>query len=153
MAAEKGLPEGANWLTPYLTVADPDASLDFYQRAFGFERGFTMAGPQGKTVHGSMNYQGATLLMFGPEGMGNNSDMRTPAHGGTEIPINLYVYCPDVDALSARARDAGAEVLAEPEDMFWGDRMVLLRDPDGYLWSFATKVGEFDPSRVPEGMS
>jgi uncharacterized glyoxalase superfamily protein PhnB len=35
--------------------------------------------------------------------------------------------------------------------MFWGDRMVRLRDPDGYLWSFATKVGEFDPSKMPKG--
>lgn len=76
--------------------------------------------------------------------------MRTPAHMGIELPLNLYVYCPDVDALTTRARDAGAEVLAEPADMFWGDRMVSLRDPDGYLWSFATNIGEFDPSRVPQ---
>lgn len=152
MPTREGRPEGANWLIPYLTVADPDVSLDFYQRAFGFERGFTMSGPESRTAHASMNYQGATIVMFGPEGMGGGS-MRTPAHSGTEIPLNLYVYCADVDALTARAREAGAEVLAEPRDMFWGDRMVSLRDPDGYLWSFATKVGEFDRSKVPEGLA
>lgn len=44
-------------------------------------------------------------------------------------------------------------MLAEPEDMFSGDRMVQLPDPDGYPWSFATVVGAFDPSKVPEGLA
>lgn len=68
MAMEQGRPEGANWLTPYLTVADADAALAFYERAFGFERGFTMPGPDGRTAHASMNYQGTALVMFSPEG-------------------------------------------------------------------------------------
>ncbi len=151
MPTEQGRPEGASWLTPYITVADADAALDFYQRAFGFERGFTMPGADGRTVHASMTYQGTTLLMFSPEGAWGNDTMRTPAHSGAEPPFNFYVYCPDVDALTDRARNAGAEVLSEPEEMFWGDRMASLRDPDGYLWSFATNVGEFDPSKVPKG--
>ena len=150
MSAEQGRPEGANWLTPYITVADADASIDFYQRAFGFERGFTMPDADGRTLHASMDYQGTTLLMFAPEGAWNDTSMRPPVHTNTELPLDFYVYCPDVDALTARAREAGAEVLSEPEDMFWGDRMVRLRDPDGYLWSFATNIGEFDPSKVPQ---
>jgi PhnB protein len=149
MPTEQGRPEGANWLTPYITVADADAALGFYQRAFGFEPGLAMPGADGRTAHASMTYQGATLLMFAPEGAWGDSGMHTPAHSGAEPPLDFYVYCPDVDALTARARGAGAEVLAEPEQMFWGDRMVRLRDPDGYLWSFATNVGPFDPSKAP----
>jgi uncharacterized glyoxalase superfamily protein PhnB len=42
----------------------------------------------------------------------------------------------------------GRGVYAEPEDLLWGDRMVRLRDR--YLWSFATKTGEFDRSKIPE---
>jgi uncharacterized glyoxalase superfamily protein PhnB len=150
MPTEQGLPAGANWLTPYLTVADADASLDFYQRAFGFEPGFTMPGTDGHTVHAGMNYHGAGLVMFAPEDAWGDSGIHTPAHSGAAPPLDLYVYCDDVDALTVRAREAGAEVLMEPEDMFWGDRMARLRDPDGYLWSFATKVGEFDASKAPQ---
>jgi uncharacterized glyoxalase superfamily protein PhnB len=150
MAAVQGRPRGASWLTPYLTVADADASLNFYQHAFGFERGGAMPGKNGRTVHASMNYQGATVVMFSPEGAGGDDTMRTPAHSGVELPLNFYVYCADVDALTARARAAGAQVLMEPEDMFWGDRMSQIRDPDGYVWSFATNVGEFDPARMPK---
>lgn len=149
MPTEDGRPDGSNWLTPYLTVADADASLDFYERAFGFGRGLTMPDSNGRTVHASMTYQGSTIVMFAPEGAMAGSTMRTPVHSGSETPINFYVYCPDVDALTAQAREAGAAVLAEPQDMFWGDRMVQLRDPDGYYWSFATNVGEFDASKAP----
>jgi uncharacterized glyoxalase superfamily protein PhnB len=150
MRRENGRPEGANWLTPYLTVADADASLAFYQRAFGFEPNGSMRGSDGRTVHASMNYQGAAIVMFSPEGAMGDTTMRTPAHGCADLPVNLYVYCPDVDALTARARAAGAKVVHEPEDMFWGDRMASLRDTDGYTWSFATNVGDFDPSKAPK---
>jgi uncharacterized glyoxalase superfamily protein PhnB len=29
--------------------------------------------------------------------------------------------------------------------MFWGDRVAKLKDPDGHVWAFATKVREFEP--------
>lgn len=142
------LPGGACWLTPYLTVTDAEHSLDFYERAFGFGRGNVLAGPQGRILHAEMSYQGRTVIMFAPEGAW--SPMKTPAHGGCEPSIVLYVYCADVDVLARRARAAGAMVLAEPEDMFWGDRIARLQDSDGYLWTFATRVGEFDPKMMPK---
>ncbi len=148
MTAQQVLPKGANWLTPYLTVSNAEASLAFYEKAFGFTPENTMPGPDGKIVHAGMNYQGAAIIMFAPEGAWGGT-CKTPAHSQTEPSISLYVYCENVDALAARAKEAGAEVLSEPEDMFWGDRMASLRDPDGYVWSFATKVGEFDPSKMP----
>lgn len=150
MATEKGRPAGMNWLIPYLTVSDVEASIDFCHRAFGFESEGTVPGPDGRIMHASMKYQGATVIMFSPEGSMGDQTMRTPAHMGVELPMNLYVYCPDVDALAAQARAAGAVILQGPEDMFWGDRWVGLRDPDGYFWSFATNIGAFDPSKIPK---
>lgn len=150
MAADKGRPPGMNWLIPYLTVSDAEASLDFYSRAFGFESEGTVTGNDGRIMHASMKYQGATVVMFAPEDAMSDKPIRTPAHMGVELPMNLYVYCPDVDALAAQAKAAGAVILQGPEDMFWGDRWVGLRDPDGYFWSFATQIGEFDPSRMPK---
>ncbi|CAN5336282.1 VOC family protein [soil metagenome] len=139
-------------MTPYLTARDPAASLDFYEAAFGFERGQTMPGPDGAVVHAEMRYKSGLLIMFGVEGM-MGSTMRSPVSGGFEEPITLYVYVDDVDALFEKSRRAGAEVVSAPEDMFWGDRVTRLRDPDGYAWSFATNVGEFDPSKMPQAES
>ncbi|MEX0892109.1 MAG: VOC family protein [Gemmatimonadota bacterium] len=43
----------------------------------------------------------------------------------------------DVDALAARIRERGGELLSEPADMPWGARVFRLRDPDGFLWSIS----------------
>ncbi len=148
MSSRPPRPPGAAWLTPYLTVRDAGASLAFYQRAFGFEPTETMPGPDGQIVHAGMRYQGETVLMMAPEGAWGGTT-RTPVSSGVEGPIGLYLYCEDVDALFARAREAGAEVVSEPAAMFWGDRMCTLKDPDGHQWSFATNVADFDPAKVP----
>jgi uncharacterized glyoxalase superfamily protein PhnB len=142
------LPPDANWLTPYLTVKDAADSLNFYEQAFGFGRGEVMTDKGGRIVHAGMTWQGRSVVMFAPEE--SESPMRTPVHLGMEMPVSFYVYCAEVDSLVKRAREAGAVILAEPEDMFWGDRIARLADPDGYLWVFATRVEEFDASKVPE---
>ncbi len=86
--------------------------------------------------------------MMGPEGAWG-SQKKTPKHSNVACPMNLYIYCEDVDAQFKRATTAGAEIVFEPTDMFWGDRACCLTDQDGYTWTFATNVGEFDPSKIP----
>lgn len=149
MANQQQPPEGSNWITPYLTVAEAEASLVFYQKAFGFEPGMTMPDQTGKVMHAEMSYQGKPVMMFGPEGAWGGTS-KTPANSGTEIPVGFYVYTDDVDGLAEQAASAGCDQLSPPEDMFWGDRIVNLRDPDGFVWTFATRVGEFDPSKIPD---
>jgi uncharacterized glyoxalase superfamily protein PhnB len=125
-------------LSPYLAVKSSEQALEFYERAFGFQKRFAMARPDGRLGHVEMTWQEA-LLMFGPESP--EFPCQVPASSGTSSPLSLYVYCDDVDTLFARATAAGAEAVRPPEDQFWGDRMCQLRDPDGYLWCFATHKG------------
>jgi uncharacterized glyoxalase superfamily protein PhnB len=141
-------PAGCPWLIPHLTVKDADAALDFYQRAFGFEKRFSMPGPDGKTAHAEMTWQDA-LVMLGPE-CTKEKQYHSPATTGVPSPMGLYLYCDDVDAFFAHATAAGAKPLMPPQDMFWGDRMCRLEDPDGYAWGFATNFADFDPSKVPQ---
>ena len=77
--------------------------------------------------------------------------MRAPASSGATDSLSLYVYVPNVDALAARAERAGARMIQRPADQFWGDRIAVFKDPDGYHWTFATNVGEFDPEKAPKG--
>jgi uncharacterized glyoxalase superfamily protein PhnB len=62
----------------------------------------------------------------------------------------MYVYCDDVDALFNRAVAAGAKAIRPPADMFYGDRVCTVEDPNHYLWTFATNVADFDPSKAPK---
>ena len=140
MSNRPGRPPQTPWLSPYLTVKDAEAALDFYQRAFGFEKRNAVPGPDGKVVHAEMTWQEA-LIMFGAEGA-YGGQCKAPATLGVQSPVALYVYCDDVDALCARARAAGAGVDLPPQDMFWGDRMCKLTDPDGHVWNFATFSGQ-----------
>lgn len=144
---DDGCAPGYPQLTLSLCVRDMQASIAFYQAAFGFKLDFSMPGPDGKLGHAQMTYFGGRI-MFSPEGaMGSTN--RAPATSGVEPAAQSYVYCPDVDAFTARARAAGARVLMEPVDMFWGDRMVHLEDLDGYRWAFATNQGPFDAGQAP----
>ena len=56
--------------------------------------------------------------------------------GGT--PVTIHMIVDDVDAVFARAIDAGAKVVMPVADQFWGDRYGILEDPWGHSWSIAT---------------
>jgi uncharacterized glyoxalase superfamily protein PhnB len=138
MSQSSGRPSTMPWLSPYLVVRDPARALEFYQKAFGFAQRSAHTGPDGKIQHAEMTYEDA-VLMFGPEAeCQGQPPTKAPATTGTPSPVGLYIYCPDVDALHARAVAAGAQSAQAPIDMFWGDRMCSLIDPDGHKWSFAT---------------
>jgi uncharacterized glyoxalase superfamily protein PhnB len=38
------------------------------------------------------------------------------------------------------ARAAGARILAEPEDQFYGARVYRAMDPEGHVWNFSQAV-------------
>jgi uncharacterized glyoxalase superfamily protein PhnB len=137
---------------PYLVMKDADAALDFYQKAFGFEKRMAHPGPDGKTMHAEMTWHDS-MIMFGavPESKAKEWPCRPPVVQGVASPITLYVYCDDVDALFTRAVAAGAKAIKPPQDMWYGDRVCQLEDPDGYWWHFATNVADFDPSKAPQG--
>lgn len=62
-----------------------------------------------------------------------------PAGGMVTIVVD------DVDALHQRAVELGYPVVEEPRDLFYGQRRVLLVDPDGLLLDLSSD-GEPDPA-------
>lgn len=144
-----GRPASPWWpaLSPFLTVRDGQASIEFYARAFGFEAyGEVMRDSDGQVQHAGMRL-GEAVIMFGSEQGSMGLRVRPP---DAPESLSLYVYVPDVDAVHARAQRGGARVVQAPADQFWGDRTAVYKDPDGYHWTFATNVGGFDPSKVPQ---
>lgn len=135
------------WISPMLVVKDVDASLNKYSAAFGFEAGGSMQDDDGKTNYASMMYKGQMVLMLMPEKSWGNPAI-APASSNTPTPVSLYVYCDDVDEQFKQAKNSNVTVLDEPTDMFWGDRVTRLQDDDGHVWSFATRVAEYEPEQV-----
>jgi uncharacterized glyoxalase superfamily protein PhnB len=54
------------------------------------------------------------------------------------MPAFLYLYVDDIDATYARALKAGGESLEEPQEMPYGDRRAMVKDPGGNIWQIAT---------------
>ena len=52
-----------------------------------------------------------------------------------------YIVVPDADAIYAKAKAAGAEIVRAIQDEDYGGRAFSCRDPEGHLWNFGT----YDP--------
>ncbi|WP_445408120.1 VOC family protein [Streptomyces albidoflavus] len=134
-------------VVPHLLVDDADAALAFYERAFGAEPRFRLDGDEGGVVHAELTVAGAVLMLGDARG-----DLLSPAALGA-TPVILHVYVPDVDALTARATAAGAELLEGPADQFHGDRTAMLRDPFGHLWIFLTHLEDLTPEQIAQRLA
>lgn len=135
------MPEGFKTATfiPALFYRDPFAALDFLEHAFGFERTMVITDEQGSLGHSQMSYgAGGGTIMVGTEW---SEDHKSPASVGRKCTQTVHVHIEeDIDAHCERARAAGAEILAEPQDQFYGDRTYRARDPEGHMWTFSRPV-------------
>jgi PhnB protein len=131
-------------VTAILTVADIKASVSFYQKAFGFAKRGIMNGPDGKPIHAELTLRNTTL-MLGVESpqMGNKTAKTLGAS-----PTTLYLLSENVDKTAAKAVQLGATLNGPVMDMFWGDRVGNLVDPDGYRWMIATHVADLTPREM-----
>jgi uncharacterized glyoxalase superfamily protein PhnB len=127
-------PKDTPRVSPYLLYEDVDAAADWLSAAFGFREMVRLRGPDGKANHAELRTGGA-LVMLGNPGPGYQNPRRLG--GVTQL---VYVYVDDVDAHCQRARAAGARILREPADQFYGDRTYGAEDPEGHQWSFAQHV-------------
>jgi len=134
------VPKGYRTITPYLVAEDATALIDFVKQTFGAEEGFRSIGSAGG-IHAEVRL-GDSMMMVG--GGGPGLSFRGPA-----LPTALHVYVEDIDAVHARAVDAGAVTIQAPADQEYGERSASLRDPAGNNWYIATSKGK---SYIPEGL-
>lgn len=132
-------PKNMPRITPYLYYQDVAAALAFLGKAFGLRERMRMPGPDGKVMHAEVELADGVVMMGNPGG-----EYRNPKTLGTATQ-NIYVYVDDVDRHYQQARSAGAKILAEPKDQFYGDRSYGAEDPEGHQWFFATHVRDVAP--------
>jgi len=125
--------------TPSVNYRDPNAALDWLERVFGFERFMVLSDDQGRVAHAEMSFQGRGQVMVGGDDWADY--VASPAATGGRNTQRVHVLMADgLDAHCERARAAGAEILREPEDQFYGDRTYVARDLEGHVWAFAQPI-------------
>jgi PhnB protein len=144
--AVQPVPEGYHTVTPYLTVDDAAAAIEFYEKAFGANERVRMDTPDGKIGHAELEI-GDSLVMLS-DALPQFTARPPKELGGTTASVFLYVE--DVDAVTKQAVDAGATVTTEVADQFWGDRFGAVTDPFGHLWSISTHVEDVPPEEMAE---
>ncbi|MBL9008750.1 MAG: VOC family protein [Myxococcales bacterium] len=124
-------------VAPYLFYDDVDKAVRFLEAAFGFKRVFVSPSPEGGLAHAQLVH-GAQRIMLGKVGPGLR-----PVQSAASLPAlhaGIYVYVDSADRHHTHARAHGAQVLLEPADQPWGDRMYCALDPEGQFWMFATRT-------------
>jgi predicted enzyme related to lactoylglutathione lyase len=132
-------------ITPYLAVADARRALVWYAEAFGARvLGEPVEMPDGRVGHAELQFGGARLMLSDayPE-----IGVVAP-QPGTGAAVTLHIDVPDVDAVTARAVDAGAALERPPADSPYG-RTATLRDPFGHRWLVFGAPGSA-PGAVPD---
>ena len=131
-----------------LNCRDIDVTERFYVEHFGFARARNI--PLGGNARITFIRNGSMLLeLFAAEGDRPDGEGDGP-HGAGIRHIAFQVE--DVDAVYARAVEAGAKPIMPVSDMFWGDRYGQIEDPFGHRWSIATHKRDLTPEQMQEEM-
>jgi uncharacterized glyoxalase superfamily protein PhnB len=102
--------------------------IDFLRRAFGAEE-IAVIEQSGRVMHAAVRVGNAVMEM------GEPTDR-------TGIPSNGFLlFVEDVDQAYERALAAGATSIRPPEDIPYGLRSALVRDPAEYFWWPARWIG------------
>jgi PhnB protein len=138
VAKVKGIPDNSSVVIPRLVCRDPAAEIDFCVAALGAVELGRRPGPDGTAAHALLTI-GPAMVMIECEWPTLPS--RAPQPDGTS-PVIIFVYVEDVDGTVERAVARGAKVLVPLQNQFWGDRIAWVMDPEGHVWTLATRIEE-----------
>lgn len=138
------IPDGYHSITPFIVSTDAAKAIDFYRQVFGAELISRNDGPDGRVMHAEIRIGDSILQLSDP----------SPAFGlvapatDDSVSASLALYCEDVDAVFARAVEAGATVREEVQTFVTGDRFGSILDPYGRRWAIMTRVEDVSPEEA-----
>lgn len=119
-----------------LGVEDLEKSLRFYRDGLGFS---TQGIIGTEFEHGAVVFfdlqPGLKLAIWPRTSIAHDSGIPSGPRSSTEFTLGHNVNSrEEVDAAMEQARSAGAVILKEAHDTFWGGYAGYFLDPDQHLW-------------------
>jgi hypothetical protein len=134
MQVVENYPDGVfSWVD--LGTTDPEGAKKFYRGLFGWS--FLDIPTSSGAIYSMAQLEGYMVAGLGP------MDPETQAQGVPPFWTS-YVKHDDVDAVAARAADAGGVVMMPPFDVDESGRMTIIQDPTGAVfgvWQPGTHMG------------
>ncbi|MBM7642207.1 VOC family protein [Streptococcus loxodontisalivarius] len=117
-----------------LGVRDMARSVAFYRDGLGFETKETADCPE--VIF--FNNAGTKLELYPLENLSADFGAGLPTlpaghFNGMTMAYNVKERS-EVDSVLALAKSAGASILKEPQEVFWGGYHAYFADPDNYVW-------------------
>lgn len=129
---------------PSLIVNGAAKAIEVYKKAFDAQELHRMQCPDtGKVLHACIQIGNTKLFV---------SDMNPRMTNNSPSLSSFYLYLDDVDTAFKKA-NAVTEIneISPVEDMFWGDRVGIMKDSFGIQWTLATHVRDVTPEELKEG--
>jgi uncharacterized protein len=120
-------------------VDDLEKSLGFYRDGLGLPT----KGVIGKEFeHGAVVFidlqAGVKLALWPRKSISHDTGIPASPSSPTEFTLGHNVSSKEeVDTVMEQARKAGAKIIKEPHDTFWGGYAGYFQDPDRHLWEIA----------------
>ena len=132
-----------------LGVADLARSRQFYER-LGWRR--SMAKTEGIVF---FQTGGMAVALYPREELAKDANAAGESRGfaGMTLAYNTRTR-EEVDRVLSEAKSAGATIVKEAKDAFWGGYSGYFADPDGFLWEVAWnpffEIGENGAIQLPD---
>jgi catechol 2,3-dioxygenase-like lactoylglutathione lyase family enzyme len=120
--------------TCFVLVSDPEVALAFYRDTLGLEVRKDVANGDFRWITvGGASQPGVSIVLTNYLN-GSPADNDQLAALLAKGALNGVHFSSDnVDAAFEKVRDAGAEIVQEPTEQFWGAKDFAVRDPSGNM--------------------
>ena len=130
-------------ITAGLAYRDPRRAMDWLHEAFGFKPTLIVTEPSGAISIIMMEFAGCRIEIGQASEGTAQGGVTLHVRGRAPGAIDIHAHC-------ERARAAGAKILQEPAQAFWGDFDYAALDIEGYYWRFGQHI-EGAGGRPPKG--
>ena len=118
----------------FVIVHDPDSALTFYRDTRGLELRNDVANEGFRWITVGAASQPDVAICLTNYLNGSPADVDAVAALVAKGALNgVHFRADDLDAPFEKVRAAGAEIVQEPTEQFWGTRDFAVRDPSGNL--------------------
>ncbi len=122
------------------------AAIEWLCQVFGFERHAVYPDEHGGIAHCQLTLSGGMVMLGSQRDDEYGRGFKSPNELGGVETRSVYIVVADVDAVYARAVEAGAAVIRPLQETPYGSREFGVKDPEGHTWT----AGTYDPWAAQE---